>query len=161
MDSIIVIALVIVIILIWLYRRGPQPQTESVVNLIYKRVPKEQVATCDAVTIDAIPLSEPSEQYFAEDPPVKPIYSDEKPAIALTFDASVARNALLRSRDKRVFDAIANRTANYWRPFFEEELRQCEQRDWWDDVAYPMNDSGEYVITPEQDPPSYPEGRSM
>lgn len=137
------------------------PAAESVVNLVYKQVPPSQVATCDAIKIDAIPMNEQNEPYFAEDSTVKPVYADQKPHVALTFDASVARNALMRSRDKRVFDAIANRTANYWRPFFEEEIRQCEYRDWWDDVAYPMNDSGEYVLTPEQGIPSYPEGRSI
>lgn len=151
MDATIVISLTIIIILMWFYWREhgtilptQQSPTEPVMNLVYKYVPREQAATQDAITIDAIPMEEKVEPEFAEDVDVRVIQADQKPPVSLTFDASVARNAIMRSRDKRVFDAIANRTADYWKPIFEEEIRQCEYRDWWDDVAYPINDSGEY-----------------
>lgn len=178
MEYTLAITLVIVIVLIWIvYNNRMTPQStsdsESLINIVYKQAPQNQAATCDAVKIDAIPLREQVgpqsgpvqpewvEPYYAEDPTSRPVYTDEKPHISLTFDAAVARRALMSSRDKRMYDAIANRTTDYWRPFFEEEIRQCESRDWWDDVAYPMNDSGEFYLRPEKDLPEIPFARSI
>ena len=154
MDYIIAITIVIIIVLMWLLwrPRALEPHDENLVNIVEKYVPSNQTTSRDAVVIDSIPFQEPAQQNEAEDAPVVAVNSDEKPHIALTFDAAVARYALMRSRDKRMYDAIANRTTDYYRPFFEEEIHQCDNRDWWDDVAYPMNDSGENVITPEQSP---------
>lgn len=177
MEYTLAITLVIVIVLIWIvYNNRMTPQaspsdsrseSEPLINIVYKQAPQNQAATYDAVKIDAIPLHEQIEPYYAEDPedpedPVsRPIYTSEKPHISLTFDAAIARRALMSSRDKRMYDAIANRTTDYWRPFFEEEIQQCESRDWWDDVAYPMNDSGEFYLRPEKDLAEIPFARSI
>jgi hypothetical protein len=134
--------LVITVVLIFIYVRTPAPKEESFIDIVEKRVPRENVAS--PIIIDAIPLNEPAEQIEATDPPIRAIMNADKPPIALTFDASVARNALMRSRDKRVFDAIANRTTEYYRPFYEEELNRNEYRDWWDDVSYPINEESNF-----------------
>ena len=149
MNYTLALAVAILIVLFVLWRKGAR---EDLVDLVEKQIPRPLKDPKDSVIIESIPLQRDTPQIEIDDAPTAPVYSDEKPPITLTFDAAVARNALMRSRDKRVYDAIANRTTDYWRPFFEEELRQCEYRDWWDDVAYPMNDSGETVITPEQSP---------
>ena len=171
MEYTLAITLVIVIVLIWIvYNNRMTPQaspsdsrskSEPLINIVYKQAPQNQAATCDAVKIDAIPLHEQIEPYYADDPVSRPIYTSEKPHISLTFDAAIARRALMSSRDKRMYDAIANRTTDYWRPFFEEEIQQCESRDWWDDVAYPMNDSGEFYLRPEKDLAEIPFARSI
>lgn len=57
--------------------------------------------------------------------------------IALTYDAAMARYILKRSRDKQMYDAIAARTSDYYRPFFEDELKRGDETAWWNDVAYP------------------------
>lgn len=190
MDYVLAIAIVVVIILIWLNIRNARARamaqasagalrapeldasnlesSTALGDVVQKIIPREEQR--DAVIIDSIPMSHTVQPEAAEDPSTRIVYSDEKAPVTLTFDAAVARNALMRSRDKRVFDAIANRTTDYYRPFYEEELSRCDNRDWWDDVAYPMNDSGESVLIPEQAPsdredtpwdnPSMPFGRS-
>lgn len=167
MDYILATALVIVIIMIWAYSPTLGSTTPSSTeplevyepsfgDLTHKEIPRTQTAvnggSPESVIIDSIPITHAVQPEEAEDASMAAVYSDEKPPISLTFDAAVARNALMRSRDKRVFDAIANRTTDYYRPFYEEELSRCDNRDWWDDVAYPINDSGEYQMTPEQAP---------
>jgi hypothetical protein len=172
MKSLLLAALIVaVIICIFMYTRGNSVR-EPFVDIVSKVIerPHDDVITlrpntvgvdevhersalpCDSVVIDSIPLVEEVPQVNAADAPIAVIPTDEKPHISLTFDAAVARNALMRSRDKRVYDAVANRTSDYFRPFFEEELKRNDVRDWWDDVAYPMNDSGEYSIVPEISP---------
>lgn len=116
-----------------------------------KEEPREE-SPDQSTIIEAIPLQFDDAQREVGDPPTRPTYITEAAPVTLTFDAANARAACQRSRDKRVFDAIATRTVEYYRPFYEEELQRCEMRDWWDDVAYPMNDSGEYAIRPN---PSY------
>ncbi len=147
--------LVIIIIAIVYYSRAtakpnPTPPDEGLTDIVDKVVPVPMAKRTvgGSVIIDAIPLHKETER---EEATFEPVYTDEKQPISLTFDASVARAALMRSRDKRVFDAIANRTTDYYRPFFEVELDRNETRDWWDDVAYPINDSGEAVLMPERD----------
>lgn len=149
----IIIALLIVVVIVMMVNLRGHTREGFIVDLATKVKPRADAEKeKDKIVIDSIPLSHETPQIEIDDQPRAPVYADEKPHISLTFDASVARNALLRSRDKRVFDAIANRTTEYYRPFYEEELMRCEYRDWWDDVSYPMNDSGEYTLTPEISP---------
>jgi hypothetical protein len=64
--------------------------------------------------------------------------ADGARAVALTYDAAVAQHAIARRQmQQRAADANVARTVDYWRPIFEEELEQCENRDWWDDILYP------------------------
>ncbi|MCK9603318.1 MAG: hypothetical protein M0R66_03050 [Candidatus Omnitrophica bacterium] len=149
-----IIAAVIIIIIIFVYLRHAPRAEPFALDLVQKVVPREQARAAfpNSVIIDSIPMQYdiPRDEREPDAPQqTAPIHLDEKPPITLTFDAAVARNALARSRDKRVFDAIANRTTDYYRPFYEEELAQCEGRDWWDDVAYPMNASGEICAQQE------------
>lgn len=101
--------------------------------------------------IPSIPLSESVAPIEAEDPGVRAISSDGADPVALTFDAKVARYGLGHARDKRVLSAIASRTAAYWKPIFQEELERNDNLEWWDDISYPINDSGETVPREETD----------
>jgi hypothetical protein len=94
------------------------------------------------VIIPSIPLIQKVTPVEVDDPSFRIVNINEADPATMTFDANYARLAFARSRDKRVLSAINSRTANYWRPIFEEELKQCEQRDWWDNIEYPVNDSG-------------------
>jgi hypothetical protein len=69
--------------------------------------------------------------------------------IALTYDAAFAQHAILSERNKHTYAVAATRTLDYWRPIFEEEIAQCDTRDWWDDVDYPMNDPGTSDAVPD------------
>jgi len=150
-GTILIAFIVMLVIMIIAFSQRPR---EGFIDLVEKQIPIDSAKRSigKSVIIDAIPLVQETPQIEVDDVPIAPVYVEEKPQVILTFDASVARNALMRSRDKRVFDAIANRTSDYYRPFYEEELQRNEYKDWWDDVSYTMNDSGESALTPERTP---------
>lgn len=132
---ILVIVVAIIILIIYFTRR--------IEPFVARTNPSDE-----SIAIEAVPLQYDVPQVEVDDVSARPTQITEVAPVTLTFDAANARAACKRSRDKRVFDAIANRTVEYYRPFYEEEMQRCEMRDWWDDVSYPINDSGEYTITP-------------
>jgi hypothetical protein len=135
---VVIIAIIAILIIVWFAR--PKPETFLV------------APTAQPTIIPSIPLSEtapvPTE---IGDPTVRAVPADGADPVVVTLDAQIARYGIAHARDKRVFDAIAKRTARYWEPIFKEELDRNDTREWWDDIAYPINDSGELVPHLETD----------
>lgn len=169
MDDIFValIVAILIITMIILARRNSEhlsPFDDSVVKIGRSRDEFSNASSVANVSIPAIDVADvinpqldvdadaagvhaPSEESVLEHEYqrefVRPIAPPVHVApIALTYDAAVAQRAILTMRDKRIADAISMRTVDHWRPIFEEELNRCENRDWWDDIDYPMNDPG-------------------
>lgn len=52
------------------------------------------------------------------------------------IDATNARMAALRARDKKVIDGAVTKTADYYRRHFSDELEKAEAKRWWGQNEY-------------------------
>lgn len=137
---VVIVAIIAILIIAWfVYANRASPETFLIAPVAQTTI------------IPSIPLSESAAPIEIGDPTIRAVPADGADPVVLTFDAQVARYGIAHARDKRVYDAIAQRTARYWEPIFKEELDRNDTREWWDDIAYPINDSGELVPHLETD----------
>ncbi|MFA5177413.1 MAG: hypothetical protein WC919_04455 [Candidatus Paceibacterota bacterium] len=148
----IIIAIIIVVIVMYIISRMREGLTVLPLDDIAVKVAPVPPSS-DATAIPAIEVVSElpmSDMHTTHDGDAR--YTDEERTanppthtgpVALTYDAAYARHmTMVGARDKRMYDAIDTRTLDYWRPIYEQELDQCENRDWWDFVDYPMNNPG-------------------
>lgn len=148
----IVLAIIIIIIILCIVAHLREREKLTVMPLddIVMKVappPSDAIAIPAIEVVSELPISD---EHTTHDGDAQ--YTDEERTanppthvgpIALTYDAAYARHMSMASaRDKRMYDAIDTRTLDYWRPIYEQELDQCENRDWWDFAEYPMNNPG-------------------
>lgn len=126
-----------------------RPQVPDIADDLAIKVKDKAENSDGKLIIPSIPLTQNVTPVEVDDPTIGIVRVDESDPVTTTFDANNVRLAFARSRDKRVLHAISSRTADYWRPIFEQELEQCEKRDWWENVEYPINDSGDIIYDEE------------
>ena len=108
-----------------------RPPADVYVNLTNDEpVPTQHYVAPDNYSSDKFP--------YGSNPTYSTCY---KPAIAESnrcmlnadtgIDATNARMAALRTRDKKVIDGAVTKTADYYRRHFSDELEKAEAKRWW------------------------------
>jgi len=128
----------------------------------YSRDDDDSIEIDEAPIIDDIPLIEEEEEEKEEEPIIEeegedplsylpqftggecipdPQADNTDTRIALTFDAAVVKRAIDHDRaEQRAKVSFSNRTTNDYLSIYEEELKSCESRDWWDNITYPTGE---------------------